>query len=33
MTTDQGFRLAELIRVYDNALDDEFCQRVIDLFE
>ena len=33
MTTDQGFRLAELIRVYDNALDDEVCQRVIDLFE
>jgi hypothetical protein len=33
MTNDPDYRLADLIRIYDDALDNEFCKRVIDLFE
>ena len=33
MTADPDYRLKDLIRVYDDALDKEFCDRVIDLFE
>jgi len=33
MKAEPGHRLADLIRVYDDALDAEFCQRVIELFE
>ena len=33
MTADPDYRLADLIRVYDGALDEEFCDRVIDLFK
>lgn len=33
MTTEADLRLADLIRVYDDALDPELCASVIELFE
>ena len=33
MTTEGDVRLTDLIRVYDDALDAQHCERVIELFE